>query len=470
MKFWLGAGLTLGALMNVANALTLDQYLQQVKTQNPEARAASLNAEGAELRLKEADGPVIPELYAEYSRFDRKPEQNSTFAQERVHGDQWKAGVRKQWTFGLQSDVYFNAARSNLTLPPSNFQPFRYTDYMESTVNLELKQPLWRNGFGDSVRAGMDANLARLKAEHLKHKFALKNILLKAEDTYWNLVSQNQIVLLQEENVDRSGRMRDLMRRKQSQRLVDDVDFLQAAAAHETRELELLASKDERATIARQFNSLRGLDSDEVSETLAPFPEKELGRKFAPLPGLTREDFQSLIEEARALEMKSRAARSDIQPKLDLVAGVGANGIDGETSAAYAESTELRHPFWMVGLQFSVALDFGKIHDIREGYEASRRAARNLKQNAEFSLERSYKDLNYRYQEAQRRFAKAQDLERTQTDLVKRERQRLLNGRTTTFQMMTFEQNLASAQIQRVKAQQALVQFYNVLKTFEVQP
>lgn len=470
MKLLLGLTLVFGSLASAAEVLTLAQYLEQVKANNPEARAAILNAQGAELRLKEADAPVIPEFYAEYNRFDRKPEQNSTFAQERVEGDQWKTGVRKQWTFGLQSDVYFNAARSNLTLPPANFQPFRFTDYMESTVTLELKQPLWRNGFGDSVRANMDANLARLKAEHLKYKFALKNLLLKAEDTYWNLVSQNQIVQLQEENADRSAKMRDLMRRKFDQRLVDDVDSLQALAAHETRELELLASKDERAAVARQFNTLRGLNSDDVPEVLAPFPEKELGRKFAERPGLTREDFQSLLEEARAMEMKSRASRSDIQPKLDLVAGVGANGIDGETGAAYSESTQFKHPFWTVGLQFSVALDFGKIHDIRRGHEASRRAARDLQQNAEFSLERTYKDLNFRYHEAQRRFAKAQDLERTQTDLVKRERQRLLNGRTTTFQTMTFEQNLAAAQIQRVKAQQALVQFYNVLKTFEVQP
>lgn len=450
--------------------LTLEQYFEQVRAQNHEARAAVLNAQGAELRFKEADAPVIPELYAEYNRFDRKLEQNSTFAQERVEGDQWKTGLRKQWTFGLQTDLYFNAARSNLTMPAAPFTPFRYTDYMESTVTLDLKQPLWRNGFGDGMRADMDANRARLKAEYLKAKFALKNILLRAEDTYWNLVSQNQIIKLQEENVDRSGKMRDLMRRKYGQRLVDDVDSLQALAAHETRELELMASRDERASVARQFNTLRGLNTDEVNEILQPFPGQELAKKFAEKAGIAREDFLSLIEEARSMELKARSSRSSIQPKLDLVASMGSNGIDGVTSTAYSEATEIRHPFWAVGLQFSVALDFGKIHDIRSGYEANRRAARSLAQNAEFTFERTYKDLLSRYGEAQRRFQKAQELEGTQTDLVQRERQRLINGRTTTFQTMTFEQNLAAAQIQRVKAQQALVQFYNVLKTFEVQP
>lgn len=452
-----------------ANGLTLSQYLEQVKANNPEARAAVLNAQSADLRFKEVDAPVIPELYGEYNRFDRKLEQNSTFAQERVEGDQWKAGVRKQWSFGLQSDVYFNAIRSDLTLPPSTFVPFRSTNYMESTLGLDLKQPLWRNGFGDSTRANMEANYARLRAEQLKAKFALKSILLKAEDTYWSLVSQNQIIRLQEENVDRSGKMRDLMRRKFGQRLVDDVDSLQALASYETRELELLASRDERATVARQFNTLRGMNSDEVPEKLDPFPEKELGRAFPEKAGIAREDFQSMVEEAKALEMKARAARSDIQPKLDLVASMGSNGIDGVTTESYSEAQQLKHPFWSVGIQFSVALDVGKIHAVRQGYEASRRAARDQAENAEFAFQRTYRDLISKYSEAQKRFQKAQSLESTQTDLVKRERQRLLNGRSTTFQTLTFEQNLAAAQIQRVKSQQALVQFYNVLKTFEVE-
>ncbi len=451
-----------------AFGLTLAEYLEQVKANNPEARAAVLNARATELRLKEAGSNLIPELYASYDRFDRKLDQVSNFAQSRVEGDQWRTGVRKQWSMGLQSDLYFNAIRSHLHDAPSF--AFRSTNYMESTVNLELAQPLWRNGFGDSTRANNDAALARIRAENLQARYKLKALMVKAEDTYWSLVSQNQIIKLQEENVDRSAKMRDLMRRKFAQRLVDDVESLQALAAFETREMELLSSLDERAAVARQFNTLRGLNADHVSEVLAPFPEKELTRKFAEKAGVTREDFQGLLEEAKAMEFKARASKSDIQPKLDLVASMGSNGIDGKTATAYSEATELEHPFWSVGLRFSVALDVGKIHDIRKGYEASRQAAKNLQQNVEFTFERTYRDILDKYAEAQKRFAKAQSLEATQTDLVKRERQRLMNGRTTTFQAMTQEQNLAIAQIQRVKTQQALVQFYNVLKTFEVQP
>jgi hypothetical protein len=95
--------------------------------------------------------------------------------------------------------------------------------------------------------------------------------------------------------------------------------------------------------------------------------------------------------------------------------------------------------------------------------------AADLKGNAEYSLERTYAAISAQHGEAQRRYERAVSLEKVQTELVKRERQRLLNGRTTTFQTITFEQNLASSQVQKVKAQLALLQLHNVLKTFTEQ-
>jgi hypothetical protein len=53
---------------------------------------------------------------------------------------------------------------------------------------------------------------------------------------------------------------------------------------------------------------------------------------------------------------------------------------------------------------------------------------------------------------------------------VKREKRRLLDGRATTFEAINFEQNLALAQIGRVRAQLAFLQINNTIKTFEAKP
>ncbi len=448
------------------HALTLAEYLNQVRNENPQAKSLAQQADSIKLRMEEADSILIPELYGLVEQFDDKRDQISNFAQSRAQGHRWQLGLRKQTSFGLQGNVYFLTQRNTLTNAPAF--AFSSTDYQDSTAVFELRQSLWRNGFGDATRADIEARRSELRAEELRARFELKNLLLNAEDLYWALVSYNQIVKLQEENVERAMKLRDLMRRKSGLRLVDDVDALQAQAAFESRELELKTSRDERAALIRQFNTMRGRDSDEI-EKLDEFPAEEMVMKVASKPGMTREDFKILMEQARVMDMKSRSARSTIQPKLDLVATYGSNGMDGRTANSYSEAHEFRHPYWTVGLQFAVSIDIGTINDIRRGYAANRRAARELAHHAQFSLERVYADLHRKLHDAQDQYERARKLERLQTELVQKERRRLINGRTTTFQALTLEQNLAAAQIQRVRAQLALVQARNQLKSFEEQ-
>jgi outer membrane protein TolC len=302
----------------------------------------------------------------------------------------------------------------------------------------------------------------------LEAKYRLKNLLLSAENTYWSLVSLNQVIKLQEENVDRSRKLRDLMRNKAKLRLVDDVDALQAQAALESRELELQSSLDDRSAMVREMNTMRG-QSQDVLETLAELPEKDWAKVVRPGLKITREDFEVLRQEAEMARSQARAGVSHVQPQLDLVGNFSANSIDPQSGRAYDEVARNEHETWYVGLKFSMALDIGLIHSVANSFRAQKRVAADLKGNAEYSLERTYAAISAQHGEAQRRYERAVSLEKVQTELVKRERQRLLNGRTTTFQTITFEQNLASSQVQKVKAQLALLQLHNVLKTFTEQ-
>ena len=120
-----------------------------------------------------------------------------------------------------------------------------------------------------------------------------------------------------------------------------------------------------------------------------------------------------------------------------------------------------------MGVTFSVPLDFGLVSDLRRGYRSATAAADNLREQAQFSELRAWDDLVKQQREAKGHYDRALSVEKIETDLVKRERQRLLNGRTTTFEAINIEQNLALAQILRVRAQLALMQIHNAIKTFE---
>lgn len=450
-----------------ATTLSLQTYLEQVKSGNPEVRAAVESITANEHRLQEAELPLSPEFYAQFMKLDdKKPTAQPTMMGTETEVTRWRAGIRKQTDFGLGLDLSFTSQRTNIHDTSPMFMPV--PNYMESSASLQLSQSLWRNAFGESTRNLVAAGKAAAEATLFESKHRLKTALLNAQNIYWALVSYNQIVKLQQENVERAKRLRDYMVGRTKMKLFDDTDSMQTQASFETRELELQRSLDERANLMRQFNTLRGLDSDDVP-TLDELPTREMMVDVEKVPTgkMSRDDFQQMRANARAALAKAKAERSKLMPQLDLVAAVATNGRDGQTRDSFYQAQTDRYPTWSVGVNFSVALDFFRVSDVKRGYREAQTVAEYLEKGADFNETRVWDDLVKQKKEAQGRYERSTSLEKLQTELVKRMRQRLLDGRTTTFEAINIEQGLAVAQIQRVKSQLDLLQVHNAIKTFE---
>lgn len=467
--FFLGLGVG-NVHAGTSGPLSLPAFLEDVRTRNPEARATMENINSFELRVHESEAILSPEAYAQGSFFDdKKPTPQPIFLGSETRGERWRAGIRKQTDFGLGADLYFNSQHTVVVgASPVYLNP---PDYVESSAVLQLTQSIWRNGFGEATHSQMDVNRAANEINLLQAKFRLKTLMLTAQNAYWSLVSFNQIVKLQEENVARAQKLRDYMKNRTRLRLFDDTDAMQAQAAFETRELELQSSLDDRAAVIRKLNTLRGLNSDEV-QNLDELPGREMMEEVAKNPEgrMTREDYELLRAQAKAGLAQARLAKSQIQPQLDLAASVATNGRDSSTGTAYEQTQTNHYPTWSIGFNFSIPLDVSLIRDIKRSYNAAGLAAKAVDEQAGFSEIRAWDDLLKQKTEAKGRYNRSLSVEKIQTELVKRERQRLLNGRATTFEALNFEQNLALAQIQRVRSQLVLLQIHNALKTFEAKP
>ncbi|HMN67711.1 MAG TPA: TolC family protein, partial [Bdellovibrionales bacterium] len=405
---------------------------------------------------------------ATYGYADSRDNAPNAFTPQATKGVEWKVGVRDKTQWGLGTDIYTRTTHT--TLIGVNRAILPLTDYYDSPVGIELTQRLWRDGFGSATRAGLNAQRAASRSAWLRNRFELKNLMLRAENTYWSLVSLNQIVKLQEENVARAKKLMDYMRGRSRMKLVDDVDSLQAQAALESRELELMASLDERAVTIRAFNTLRGGTTDDLA-TLPGLPADEILLKSVrdPAQRMSREDFSAIYQDALAIEGKAQSDQSQIAPQLDLKGGVFANALNAEAGKAYDGLQDGKNPNWYVGVAFSIPLDYSLLNSMRRSYKAQRALADHQRAAAEYQEQRVWDDLNKQREEAQRRYQKAISAEEIQTTVVNRERQRMMNGRTTTFQLNQQENALAATQILRVRSQLALLASHNVLKQFEVQ-
>jgi len=473
MKTWLA--ITLLAFLGTSVAagdkgtLSMVQYLDQVKQQNPQARAALESMYSFQLRDSEAESPILTNLYAQWNRRDdKKPTAVPLFMGTETLTEGWRAGLQKQTEYGLGMDLYFNSQRTIINGAGPQFIPVN--NFNESSANLELSQSLWRNAFGEGTRAQIEADRATNDANMLQSKFDLKNIMLNAENAYLAVVSLNQIVKLQTENVERAKRLRDYMQNRAKLKLVDDTDFMQTEASYLSRGLELQSSINARASMIRAFNTLRGVDNDEIPN-LDTWPDQAMMKETekAPTGRMTREDFQMMRAQAKAAQAKAKFANSQIQPKLDLNAGISTNGRDGVTPNAIYQAETDHYPTWFVGASFSIPIDFRLISDVRHGYRKAAEAAEDMQAQANFSETRAWDDLVNQKKEAQVQYEQAVRVEELQTQLTKREQVRLHNGRTTTFEALQLEQNLALAQVQRVQNQLNLLKVHNAIQMFEAQ-
>lgn len=448
--------------------LTLSEYFSQVKQKSPDYRALEQSVRSLEMRQNESRLDVSPELFANYSYIDDQTPVTNSFFPNRSINEGYLVGLRGQSTIGLSGELAIGNRHTRLFGVAPGF--FDLLDSHNTQASLTLKQQLWRNSFGQATRAGISIKNLGLEIELKQAQFQMKNLLVQAENLYWTVSSYQKIIELQKGNVEVAEKTYQLMARKLRQNLVDDVEALQAQAALEARRLELQQSTDVLNSALRQFNKLRAAPPTEMAQ-LEPIPQSEWSKTLNGYKGITahREDFQTVQLRGQLIEAQGRMATSNLKPELALYGRALSNGREATFEDSVDELQRNNHPVYEVGFSFSVPLNLGLLSDAQAGYRAQTLSGQSQTQAAQDLESRSWFDIIEKTKESLATFERAQSLERLQTQLIARERKRLNSGRSTTFQVLQAEQNLAQYQIQRVRAELQVMQNMIELRSYEVQ-
>jgi outer membrane protein TolC len=83
-----------------------------------------------------------------------------------------------------------------------------------------------------------------------------------------------------------------------------------------------------------------------------------------------------------------------------------------------------------------------------------------------FEQEQEWNDLNQKFHEAKKRLTLTRDIEIVQDKKLVREKARLHLGRTTTYQVLLFEQDYSTAQLARIRAQADILRILTQMKLF----
>jgi outer membrane protein TolC len=456
----------LGLVVNVgarAEVLTLDAYLQQVRTQNQTYQSARYGESGALKASRDADLIVFPTFNMSYTHLtDKRDTAQPTFQGTKTSVDEIDIYFQEQVPIGLSAKVGYSfqtAVISDAALLPE-------PAYILSSPSVSLSQSLWRNFWGSEIKAQQELAEATSLAQHHASAFQQQLVLADAEMVFWALSAAREVVRIQREFLDRSEILKKWAARRASLNLGDRSEYLQADAAFELHKLNLQSAQDDLRTAAVSFNLARNRRGDAVTEEIPRLDDAVLANARAPARQGHRRDVQAADEQRRATQANYQLSLERSTPDLKLTGTFSLNGRDPSTSSSVSESFGTDKPMYTIGVSFSTPLHFGALSESHDGYAEQKLSADFDYQKKLLDEETQWTQLNRQFLEAQQRLRLARTLSEAEKEKFDYERKRLNNGRTTTYQVLLFEQDYGNAQLNRVRSAMEVIRLTAQLKTF----
>ncbi len=454
---------------SAASALSLSEYLEQVKGESTAYKGATEQAGGAELKSREADLFFAPKLFAEARMgHDGKPA-NPKFYDE-VKSQYYSLGVSQQFRFGLQTKLSYDLTRTEFDgLSPSS--PINPSKYWDATPKLELSMPLWGNGFGRTARANEEA----LRAQNIAEKFSAQgqslSFLAAAEAAYWKVAAWQDVVSIQEQAKQAAQNILDYVTRKKRMNLGEEADVIQARALVEARTLELQVAQNEAFEARRQFNRYRNREANAPVESLDKVDYKSLESLTVPeqRPG-SRADVEATNAQLAAARASAVITLERNRPAFDVYGNYALNGRNEEFNEALKNAGKTEQDTAFVGVRFSMPLNISAASDAKAGARKAERAAELNREYAYFAQEQDWANLIRNLQDARNNLRLLAKIEEAQKAKLQAERVRLRQGRTTTYQVLLFEQDYSQSAVSKVKSAAGILGLQAQLKLYQASP
>lgn len=443
-----------------ASELSLKDYLSEVVGRNHDVSSFQLQEQASKLSADQPGLLTTPRLYFNFGhQNDKSPQLLPMFQGERRIFTNYSLGVQALTPFGAEAKAGYTLMRQEfvgmfLAMPPpidgirSTSDPIRFFD---ATPEIAITQSLLKNFFGQETRAKIAAQQKSIEAEKLMAQFGLQQKIIEAETAYYGLVLAREALAVQRRSFERAKKILQWSNERARLNLADKSDALQATANLRLRELELKTAELNERQAARRFNTTRGLESEVVEDQLPTVESDAILSLTLPETAVRRLDIQSSYAQTQAQESMAKADRSALLPDLKLSGRYAMVGRATESTQAMRNVSDGRHPVWSVGLQFDMPIDLIALKHARDGSSRKAAAADKSYQQKILSEQSDWRALTDGFNDAKERLKLSVMIERTQKEKLEFERTRFNRGRSTTYQVLMFEQDYAASQLGRLQ-------------------
>ncbi len=447
------AGMSL-ALPLQSSALTLEQYLNQVKQKNKLFQSLDASREASENRNAQADLELSPVLTALAQNQDDKSLQTmGTVVVNHAQTRQYSLGLGKKFSTGTSASVTASvqSLKSDYTIGAASGSSENHT----GTMAINLSQSLWKDFFGEATRLRWRREQSQKTLEQASLQLQQQQALISAEASFWDLFTLQQELVIRKEGLERARKIEGWVQRRFDNGIGEKSDLLNAKGLVAARELELLAAQDDLTAAEKKFLDQMELGAEQIPvlEAKLDQPREELLKSIAkPL----KLDSYMTVLESQIKSTVAQEVKDQMRPDLSLRGSYKTNGYQDSDSAALQHMQDRDYPVTAVGLQFTWLLDWDTKSSVQNTAQKDALAAELKKQRQFVESETAWTELVRRHQELGKKIKAANLISDIQTAKAAAERERLSKGRTITSQVITAEQDAAEAQLRltKLKAEQ----------------
>ena len=168
-----------------------------------------------------------------------------------------------------------------------------------------------------------------------------------------------------------------------------------------------------------------------------------------------------------AAEAGYKASREKYKPKLELSLSAYQEGRDVSSNTAVSNVGPNGKDYFYTALTLTIPLNQSRESDHREGYETLAKSQTLLDQSRSIDERVSWENNVDLANQLSEQIVAVTDLETQQKNKADAEREKFNRGRSTLFQVLTYEQDYLAARQQKIGFERQVRQFLTQLSLFE---
>lgn len=412
---------------------------------NPNLREQDLTSEKA---------VFDPSAFLELTRSDNRAPSSSSFSRGRSLSDLWdfNTGVKQKLPTGGTYELRFNNEFFNTSSTSTS-------DGFTSKFALTLTQPLLKNFGFEATESNIRiaTNNQSISKEQLRLK--VSDIVTQVQNGYFDLIFAIDNLEVQRRSLRLAQDLVALNTARVRAGVAAPVEVTQAEAQEAARVQDVIlaekAVRDAEDTLKVVLNlPVGGGWGQEIRPTDTPsFEVKPINQNEAIQKALeNRYEYKSAKLDIDNKELSVRLTRNQLLPDLSLTSSVSTNGFGGVYGSDLSEMGSSHFASYSVGVVLTVPLG-------NRSAQASYLKAKLTADQARTSLKQLVLQITQQVREAVRRVesdAKRVEANRAARVLAEEqlrvEQRRLEAGVTTTFNVLSFQRDLAAAQGNEIRA------------------